>query len=623
MNKINKYFLMGSVAFTGMMGFTACSSDNDAADNGNGTPTENTVVKTQFALNVPQAGKGTRMSEGMTQQGNSDNNWNFRNIDNMRLFSFAETPSEGADKILNQIVLGSSEGAFESDNNRRIYRDVTVPVGTKHFVFYGTATNPTSESENTAAKRGELVRPSWADVKDLAKVNFQLAKINASVNLGTSDEAGLIITALNKVAQTEYDKKNWSAADANGDQFEKHAAKLYKDFVTLTAGSYASVKSTLEELVKAAGKPSSDASLLGTIAKNAEDALTEIAGAANFPGKFNMPDGVAQLTYDATNRAFSYVGNDATSISTANKVNYNKITYPASLDYTINTTVKANDKVLTGLTEWPSYENWSKDAEGTWGSDWGNTVTINTKSIGLEKAIQYSVATLEFQVKANESLADNAKNIGGQIADNTIAAMSGNKSNFIVTGILIGGQPNNVGWNYEPKALGTSANEALAFDNTIYDNELNNATEVSVGADEASATKYKGYNVKKEYSEKNYTLVLDNKQEGNGGDVVYVTMELVNNSGSDFYGVNGIVPNYGKFYLVGKLDVNATNQNTVNKNNVDHIFVQDHKTIAKFTIGSLKNAYNTIPDLRSSSISLGLAVNLEWQNGMEFEYTID
>ena len=48
--------------------------------------------------------------------------------------------------------------------------------------------------------------------------------------------------------------------------------------------------------------------------------------------------------------------------------------------------------------------------------------------------------------------------------------------------------------------------------------------------------------------------------------------------------------------------------------------MQDYVTNAKFQIGekSLQHAYMTIPDLRSSQISLGLSVDMEWQKGLDF-----
>lgn len=80
-----------------------------------------------------------------------------------------------------------------------------------------------------------------------------------------------------------------------------------------------------------------------------------------------------------------------------------------------------------------------------------------------------------------------------------------------------------------------------------------------------------------------------------------------------------MVPKDGKFYLVGKLDMNKAG---LDKKGLDHIFVQDHTTVANLTIMDLRNAYNNIPDLRSTSVSVGLAVNLTWEDGIKFDVEI-
>ena len=50
---------------------------------------------------------------------------------------------------------------------------------------------------------------------------------------------------------------------------------------------------------------------------------------------------------------------------------------------------------------------------------------------------------------------------------------------------------------------------------------------------------------------------------------------------------------------------------------------QDYVTTATVTINSLKNAYVTIPDLRSTQMKLGLFVDLTWQTGYNFDVAID
>ena len=120
---------------------------------------------------------------------------------------------------------------------------------------------------------------------------------------------------------------------------------------------------------------------------------------------------------------------------------------------------------------------------------------------------------------------------------------------------------------------------------------------------------------------------------------VYIALELVNNTGKDIWGELNLIRDGGTFYLVGKLDLaaaiaasstsfpeekfchyppyNPENGETIA---VKRVFMQDYMTVAnlKFTRNSLKHAYVTVPDLRSSQISLGLSVDLKWNEGLSF-----
>ena len=52
--------------------------------------------------------------------------------------------------------------------------------------------------------------------------------------------------------------------------------------------------------------------------------------------------------------------------------------------------------------------------------------------------------------------------------------------------------------------------------------------------------------------------------------------------------------------------------------------MQDFTTTANFVLGptSLQKAYLTVPDLRSSQVSLGLSVDLNWETGLTFDSTL-
>lgn len=217
----------------------------------------------------------------------------------------------------------------------------------------------------------------------------------------------------------------------------------------------------------------------------------------------------------------------------------------------------------------------------------------------LKEPVQYGVACLESKIKCDKpSLEDNAKQIIKSTANNFLTVP---EAGIKVTGILVGGQPQGVEWNFEP------ASDAK-FDHTIYDQDMNDGI-----AAKTSATN------------PNYTLVLDNKNSSTTNapqSKVYVTVELENNMG-DFYGAEGLIPAGSRFYLVGELDPKETNTNIANKpEGIDHVFVKDHTTIANFTITNLKKAYNHIPDMRTSKINVGLAVDLSWQTGITFDVNL-
>ena len=85
MKNLTKLAYLGAIAFVGI-GFTACSSDDDAVEN---NPSfDGKAVKTQFAINIPRAATpSSRMSAGNTQ-----NNSNFLGMQDIHLLSFAEQP---------------------------------------------------------------------------------------------------------------------------------------------------------------------------------------------------------------------------------------------------------------------------------------------------------------------------------------------------------------------------------------------------------------------------------------------------------------------------------------------------------------------------------------------------
>lgn len=606
MKKVKFFGLAGFILLASGAGFSSCSSDS--ADPTGGTGVAGQVVKTQFAINIPygnnsstnQAKKVTRMTDAITQQSGKP----FRGISEIILLTFDGNPAtKGTINADKPIYIGADGNAYEKDPNRRLYRDIEIPVGTTYMLFYGKASKNT-ESEFEAGYITE--KADKKTEKTLTNISHELTPINSAANFTTDEDAQAIIGALNDIANAKVNDNGTDYTWANignvptslswlTDHEKKFLAERYKAFIDLKAGSKASVKACVESLKAAlAGEtPGADVPatklLTAEIYEKCKAALNTLKTLRDFPGKFNLPDGVAALSWIAGESRFAYSVPGSANFVTGDNINYQKICYPAELSYFVNTETMVSNDDMSNLNEFPSYTDWTKPA----GADWTGknftkgAVTNSTKTVGLKDPVQYSVAVLQSTVKCDAAtLKDNGQSKGGLKADQDVPVNSG----FPVTGILIGGQPESVDWKYEPTTE--------AFANTIYDQNMNGTITAGTTA-----------------STPNYTLVFDNKSTDKKP--VFVTIELENKSGMDFYGQDGIIPKDAKFYLVGKLDPDATT-GTTNPNTVDRVFVQDHITTANFTIKDLKKAYNCIPDLRTSGINVGLAVDLSWKSGITF-----
>lgn len=376
--------------------------------------------------------------------------------------------------------------------------------------------------------------------------------------------------------------------------------------------------------------------LANHLSENEKKALGDfsaVTGDLNeFPTNFNLPKGAAQLSIDKAERTVTY-NSDKVSFGTIGEVNYAEATsvynymYPAELCYFGNSPLRTSATSHVP-SEYPDgVGNWTNDTK--WTADWSNDshVLSDTRSVAMRDNINYGTAMLQSTVKYSTlTLKDNNSGINSPEEDKKIEVKAGT---FELTGILIGGQNNEMGWDYVRKyTSGTAATAAgeghsEKFNYVIFDKDIPST------AIPASTT---------EASEPNYTLVFDNYDNGKGDDeqnAVYVALEFKNGSGQDFYGQHNLIRSGGTFYIVGKLDPTAAGLSVTFPTdyalppyNADgttieakRVFIQDYMTTANFTIGdeSLKHAYVTVPDLRSTQISLGLNVDVSWSAGLVFD----
>lgn len=609
MKRFQLFSLASAMLLASAAGFTSCSSDSeDPLDGGSGVAGQ--VVKTQFVINIPYAGNesggNARVSTRMTAE-NTQNNNNFLGLKDIEMFAYDNVPSESNPTSTRTIRIGTRTPSA-NDNNCRIYSDIAIPVGTKNMIFYAKATRTKTVTSGTANKTnfeaGSLTNPytTFTDEAkpNLSELNFNLEAIRKNADLETYGQD--ILQKLNDIANTTAGGKKWSetGTDESADKDAKILHSLYIQFIKLTAGSTNSANSVIKHLKEAIESQGVQTEMAKAIIAK----CTSVSG--TFPRNLDLPDGVAKVKFNSTNSSFSFETVTAgTTTPGSNLIDYKTVTYPSELAYFVSSPIKTSTTDKSKVSDLPSYNDWLAGTANIW-NGYDEMVKNNTLFVALQNPVQYGVACLKSSIKcASTSLEDNARKIVGSESDNTITV---NDNSFPITGILIGGQPAGVKWDFEP----ASTTKPADFKYTIYDKDMNGGINFTAKAVETATLPY------------NYTLVLDNKDTSDGATQsnVNVVIELENNA-ADFYGADGLIPKGSKFYLAGTLDLKATNGVTKpNDSNVDHVFVKDHTTVANFTIKDLKKAYNCIPDLRTSKINVGLAVDLSWKEGIKFDVEI-
>ena len=395
----------------------------------------------------------------------------------------------------------------------------------------------------------------------------------------------------------------------------------------------------------------------------------------DFPAAFNLPWGSTLLQFDITQKdpndptkglQFTYnykgavetyaMGGSTTSVDAFDPMNY---VYPAELCYFGNSAIRVSDvpKVANDFPD--GVANW--EYEGSWTADWmsGSHVQSSTRSVAMQDNINYGTALLETHIRYGDAtLEDNNHNLQWDWyktdEPNNMIDVTKNDDHFHLTGVLVGGQEPEVGWNYIAKSA------TPGFGHMVYD-KVKSKLEGNGEVNYIQIPAYSTASSTGPLSKANYTLLWDNWEAASVGKKqreVYVALEFVNNS-IDFYGENNLIRTGSTFYIVGKLDPDEmpaglkkadntaytqaefeadrslgitwpsnyalppydANGNTIKERRV---FIQDYKTVANFVIGkkSLQHALVSVPNLRSGQISLGLSVDLEWHTGLKFSDVI-
>ena len=497
-------------------------------------------------------GKSGRLSEDIVQ---GQSPAQFRGMDNIQLIPFTTAPAAGKTGQT-PIALGSIlDNELEAGTNAKVYYEVQINEDVSHFLFYGEAYSANDDAKTNGALTANVEQA-------VNNISFSLKPI--STDAENDDETTTLAAALTSVAQAKDASSNtWASSTSDLKPF-------YDAFTRLKAGSANSIKLALNEFKTGInGATATSEGDLKTAISNAIDAaLTSIAD-CTYPQNVGLPDGAAQLKFEGG--AFSYI--DSENIGNLSYTSMDRFVYPASLYYTTNTAIKTSTSRLADQYG----TNWDTCLALYNGG--GTSVEANTQSVALVNQIQYAVG--RFDVAAKFSASSINDNVG-----ESIAVTAGDS--ITLDGILIGGQK-NADWQFAPLA---SSEEYTIYDASVTSTKLGTA-------DIASKIMAQ-------------SLALPTK----AGDNVNFALELTNNTGKAFTGVDGIVPDGAKFYLVGKLVPQAGKAD-------NKVFAQAYNTKANVTISSLAHAYNCIPDLKNPKLELGLSVKLEWTEGLVQDVTID
>lgn len=685
MKKNLVYAMMSAIALTSAVSFTGCASDDGASVDTNPTY-DGTSVRTDFAFNITKASQGTRMTATNVQESGNfrgmTNMYLLPFTGEPGTVTTSNAASFALGSLANNAISASQSSKVYSitipiGTDNFLFYGKATNEGALTPAEVGAVTSTLAPS--TSAVSLDNISFSLTNIAELGQdANRLAAYLNYVAQAKVDDDntwAGTVTKATSSDADggnyrdlarlynlfTGINKGSSEARSGSAESVTRMMLDIYKTAKAINGQSANSgVQAMAEAICNAITTGTGGVSVTITTANDTpinfndnnynalDDATSPGVGApdtwkatlsdavnATFPANLGLPMGAAQIYFydpspasDAT-PGFRYNTSVHTGTPSAtpadNKqitVDIDKLDYPAELIYFDNSPLRASSVYKT-VNDYPTTPTTWDDAfnnptSGDWTSD---VVAATTRAVAMQNNVNYGVALFETTVAlSGTTFTDNRAAVLAADGETTNQEIN-EAGNFKVTGILIGGQPATVGWDM------TNPEVSTKFDHVIYDRDI------PFTATALSQTQ----------SQPNYTLVFDNYTGVSTGqrDVLFA-LQIVN-GGPDFYGKDNIIPAGSTFYLVGKLPVptsdnvptthvpndyraGLTNKYRITKEDVKRVFVQDYKTTANITIDAtkaLKNAYSTIPDLRSTETVFGLSVDLQWTPGYIYSVTIE
>lgn len=519
---------------------------------------DGTVVT--LAMSVRDAGDDgaprTKMSTTVTQSDGV-----FRGIDQVYVVPFrtdgspvAEDDSRlgGSNVVLLDPRIGTAD--LVSNNNSHIFEVSVMPKSMNRVLAYGKASHDGEISTKYGRHFNGMLTPEGLNNPASAgDIFFDLVPVLEGSQSGELSEvttkADNVLAALNNIVDMILQSGN--------DQI-RSILDIFRRENQILACSYPvfnKIRSDIQTALLNVSGDDPDTMADKIRVNTAINSFSTVLGEAgdNFPVPYGIPEGALGFWWNG--KEFIRLINGV-NIALVNPADY---CYPPCLWYYTNSPIRTSDDESVKFQYIPANQ-WS-DILDLYGD--GGAVVSSTRSVAIEDAFQYGVCMLE--ISLTEPGAEAAATAGG----------------CPLTGIIIGDQK-DVDYNFMPA---TSRSNPSRY---IYDNIVGDLKIGETGTSVQTLT----------------LQTVDNYP-------VHFALEFQNRTGKTLHCQQGEILPWCRFYLAGKLDP-ASGATQPQGENLVNVFSKDRKTTVTVKIESLRNAYNTVPDLHDPQLEIGITAEMKW-----------
>ena len=501
----------------------------------------------------------TKMATDVTQT-----NGFFRGIEQVYIIPFSTNaaPVQPGDSRLggdNVILANAAIGVtgLVANNNSRLFDNVIMPMGMDRVLAYGKAPDEGEGASKSSKHRyGSLIAKGLDNPSGADAISFSLEPI---LSTGENGELSELFTRTDEILEKLNDII-YLIRQSNNTLIQSiyHTVKRENQIQSCSYVVFDRIRTEIQTALLAIPN---DASVINdkiqiNLAVNTFSSVLSSVG-TTFPASYGIPDGAMGFWWNGEEFVRLIGG---VNIALVDPASY---CYPPCLWYFANSPLQTtiSDEFRTqyvpGNAEWDDILAFYSD---------GHTVHAGTHSAAIVDPLQYGVGMMELSLGT---------------PDSEVSALA---YGCPLTGIIIGDQK-NVDFRFQPVTAPAVYNPARY----IYDNITG---ELKIGKTDASIQ----------------TLVLQTIEDA----TIHFALEFQNNTSTTLHCQQGDILPWSKFYLAGELNPHEGTQPEGESQTLMSTFYKDRKTSVSIRIKSIRNAYNTVPDLHDPQLEIGIVTEMKW-----------